>query len=619
MPNEGLEGLFEKLEIFEGLSPEQRHAIAGRFTAMTVRRADVLMRQGEAAQDMFIVVSGRFAVTLDGRKDTISEIGPGQPIGEIAFLAGGTRTATVTALRDSLVLKLTRQDFEQLTAASPSLWRVITVALARRIADLNAARPAPPDPRPRTIAIVRAGATPFPKAFVTALAEALSRPSQKRKQRDRRVQVVDGERARSLLFNGATFDSDSATHAINDLERQSEFVIYVADDELTAWSEKAIRQSDVVLAVGMHAGDAQPNTLERRAAELLPTSARRLVLLHDTRGTITGTSRWLHGRDIAMHHHVALDEPGDLARLSRFLKGTAIGLIACGGGALCTAQIGLFKAFSQAGITFDMMGGTSGGSAYTAAFALGRSAEEIEAATHQMFVENRAMRRLTWPRYSLIDHKHFDAQLQRHYGGFEIEDMWIPYFAISTNLSRNALHRHAAGSLWTAVRASAAIPVVLPPYYTRNGDMLVDGCLLDNVPIRAMHELKSGPNVVMSFAVPDMERFDVSYDELPSRAALLSRVVNPFGRKTLPSAPGLMTVLLRSLMANRQDFKRHLAEEDLLVIPPVPEDMSFLDWPRHAELVEMAYAWAMAELAREGAPLHAWLDSVSMEPTSTAT
>lgn len=612
-PAGGLERLLDALEILGGLDPATRAAIAAEFEPVALKRGDVLVRQGDEADAMFIVVSGRFAVRLQGRATPISEIGPGQPIGEIAFLAGGTRTATVEALRDGLVLRLSRADFERLTSASPALWRIVTVTLARRIAALNAAQPAPPDPRPRTIALIRAGGVPIPRPFVTALADTLSRASQPRKVRGRRVQIVDGARAQALLTAGTSFDSAEATAAFNDLERQSDFVLYVADDELTAWSDKAMRQADIVLEVGTFSADPHVNALERRAVELLPAASRRLVLLHPRRSAITGTRRWLEGRDVTMHHHVALDMPGDLARLSRFLKGTAVGLIACGGGALCTAQVGLYKAFTEAGVAFDMMGGTSGGSAFTAAFALGRAPEDIDLATHDIFITNRAMRRLTWPRYSLIDHTHFDSQLARYFGGYDIEDLWVPYFAVSSNLSRYSLNCHRSGSLWAAVRASGSIPVVLPPYYTEEGDMLVDGCLLDNVPIKAMHELKSGPNVVMSFAVPDLERFDVSYKDLPSRSEMLSRAMYPFGRQALPEAPGLMTVLMRSLMANRQDFKRHLTEDDLLIVPPVPDEMGFLDWHRHAELVDLSYRWARDEMQREGSAVSTWLEGVMVE------
>ena len=70
------------------------------------------------------------------------------------------------------------------------------------------------------------------------------------------------------------------------------------------------------------------------------------------------------------------------------------------------------------------------------------------------------------------------------------------------------------------------MPVLLPPYYTEDGHMLVDGAILDNVPIRVMHELKSGPNVVVSFEVPKLQRFEVDYGALPGRDRAPEGMVN---------------------------------------------------------------------------------------------
>ena len=413
---------------------------------------------------------------------------------------------------------------------------------------------------------------------------------------------------------GATEDivSSAATEALNALESANDTVLYVADTELTAWSEKAIRQADLVLRVGAtqrRTSEPVPESRhERLAAGMLTPQAQRLVLLHEKRRAPEGTRHWLAGRAIAMHHHVALTDRSDVDRLVRFVLGEAVGLVACGGGAFCASHVGLYKAFLEAGIGFDIMGGTSGGSAMAGAFAMGQAPDDIDRATHEIFVTNRALRRYTWPRYSILDHTHFDRLLAEHYAGVDIEDLWIPYFAISTNLSRYSLHRHRTGDLWKAIRASGSIPALLPPYYTDDGQMLVDGCLLDNVPIRIMHEIKRGPNIVVSFAVPQLETFQVDYKALPSRGDLFMRMMQPFGRLPLPDAPSLGSVLLRSLMANRQDFERHLQPADLLLVPPLPGNMSILDWGRHAELMQASYAWAKTELVRHAEAGHAVLE-----------
>ena len=121
-------------------------------------------------------------------------------------------------------------------------------------------------------------------------------------------------------------------------------------------------------------------------------------------------------------------------------------------------------------------------------------AEHLERGTHEIFVRSRSFRRPTWPRYSLLDHKAFDRALAEQYGpDCRIEDCWRPFAAVATNLSTHDLELIRTGPLWQAVRASSAIPGLLPPFYTPEGAMLVDGCLIDNVPLASMHQLKSGP------------------------------------------------------------------------------------------------------------------------------
>jgi NTE family protein len=583
------DGGLPPIDLFADLSGPDKEALGSRFETLPVRRGDALVRQGEEADALYVVLSGRFSVTLHGRRGAVNEVGAGQPVGEIAFLTGGRRTATVTAMRDSLVLRLSRGEFEELASAHPAIWRTLTATLARRLAETTAAVPLPPDPRPRTLCLIRAGGSPVPAEFTRLLVRVFEAHA--------RTLVVSSENAAETL-GGADLASAATTQALNTLESGYDYVLFLADPELTPWTEKAIRHADLLLAAARHHADPTPNALERLAAEFLAPEARRLLLLHERKGRVSGTARWLAERAVAMHHHVALDGPADVERLYRFVSGTARGLVACGGGALCAAHIGVYKALVEGGTEFDIMGGTSAGSAMVAAFALGTAPDEVDRCVHDMFVVNKAMRRYTWPRYSLLDHTNFDAQLRRYFGGTDIEDLWLPFFAVSTNLSRFRLHHHRHGSLWTAVRASGSIPVLLPPVYTSDGEMLVDGCLLDNVPVRAMQEVKSGPNVVVSFMIPELERFAVAYETLPSRAELVRLALNPLRRDLLPPAPGLTAVLMRSLMANRRDFQRHMTGEDLLLVPPLPKSIGFLDWHRHTELYRSAYRWTLEELQR---------------------
>ena len=147
------------------------------------------------------------------------------------------------------MLRLGRADFEALSAKSPSIWRTLTVALARRVAEANLSRPPPPDPRPRTLALIRAGDSALPPVFVERLMRALPGT----------VLLLDAQRARDVLPAGTAIDSTEATRALNALEGRTDYVLYLADPELTPWSEKAIRQADLVLAVAWHAAGERPN------------------------------------------------------------------------------------------------------------------------------------------------------------------------------------------------------------------------------------------------------------------------------------------------------------------------------------------------------------------------
>ncbi len=582
-----------ELSLFQHLDDAGKAEVAARFERLNIERGWALVEEGEPSEAMYVVLSGRFAVTRRDRGHPISEIGAGQPIGEIGFLTGSPRIATVVALRDSIVLKLDRLHLEALADRDPSIWRAISTYLATRLAATTLAPPQPRHSAPRTILITAAGGAALDSGIMQLVTAAFAARAP--------TLVIDSTRHDASGRGDCTLDDAAMTEWFNALEAGHTYVLMIADPTLTAWNRKIIHHADLMLAAGSFDSDPAPNATEELAARFLPASARRLVLVHDTRTVVSGTERWLAPREVVMHHHAALDDAEDFARIVRFIDGTARGLVLAGGGALCVTHVGAYKALLEAGYSFDIMGGTSGGSAMAAAFALRSPPDDVVRGVHEMFVARRAMHRYTLPRYSLLDHTHFDRELRTLYGDTAIEDLWLPFFAVSTNLSRYAPHVHRRGALWRAVRASASIPVMLPPVYTEDGEMLVDGSLVDNVPVAAMHQLKSGPNVVVAFDGGQLQRFDVAYDDLPSRAELVRLAMTPWSRKALPDAPGLASVLMRSLMANRHAFHKHLKTDDLLLVPPIPAGVGFLDWHRHADMLEAGYEWARVRLEDEAA------------------
>jgi NTE family protein len=567
--------------MFDQASLLALEALASESDRRVLRRGETLVREGEPSDRFFVVLSGRFTVHKADSTGSVAEIAQGELVGEVGFFAGLPRTATVFAARDSIVLEIRRNHFEKAAEALPSLREAVTTFLARRFAMQSASSLHKEPTKIRTFTIIPAGGSRISPVFIRHLQKAFDAAT-----RARFVSRLDIQ----AKFAGLPIDDQPILNWLNELEAEAQFIVYVADEEPNEWTQVCIRQADTVLLLANASCSPRLNPSEELALSVHPPSTSRLVLIHDNRSAaVSGTSAWLDERPyVGQHHHVALDDGSDVQRLVRFISGTARGFVAAGGGSLGSAHLGVYKAFVEAGARFDYLGGTSSGAAMMAGFARGSDAERIDRGTHNIFIKSRAFRRPTLPHFALLDHKAFDRALQEEYSDVLIEDLWQPFFALSTNLSSRQPHVHRRGKLWQAVRASGSIPGVLPPFFTTDGDMLVDGAIMSNLPLEQMKELKTGPNVVASFGSNEPQKYHIDYDRIPGASELAVALLNPFGRARLPQVPSILQVIAASMLAHRpQDIA--VGKEDVLVCPPVSSTLSFMDWSRHSELFSDAY------------------------------
>jgi NTE family protein len=358
---------------------------------------------------------------------------------------------------------------------------------------------------------------------------------------------------------------------------------------------------------------AVPSKIEEEARRLFLKGNRSLILWRE-RGAdaIAGTADWLKSRAVEMHHHVALDRPEDIARLARFIAGRALGAVFGGGGALGCGHLGVARAFRGAGVTFDLYGGTSAGAAIALALAAGRSPEEVMERTEEIFVRKRALGRYTLPVFSLLDHTVFDRQLKEHYDGLDIRDLPVNGYAVSTNLTRNTLQVHRSGLVWHAVRSSGAIPGALPPFVDETGDVLADGALLDNLPVRTMRNLKIGPNVLAGFFGEESRRAPLCYGAVPGRVQLVLDLVMRRRRRF----PRLFSVIERSmLVTSRRRFQdTELAGDLLLKLPSLP-GMRILDWHKGRAQEELSYRY-VSELIDAAGGADALIEGAGASPPS---
>jgi NTE family protein len=488
-------------------------------------------------------------------------------------------------MRDSTVLALTRQAYAEVSLAHREITDGILAEVARRLArntralgaisGTMAAKPG------RVVAILPAGDTYLPQIFSERLMAALARYDS-----PRLVGQADMPREIDL-------ESEAFGQWVGTLEASAGRVLLQCSED-AAWNRAITRNADDLLLVAPLGGEAGMNgalsPLEDYALPLFLPANRMLVLWrHREAEAIAGSARWLDGRNVKLHHHLALENEAGFERVARFMAGRANGVVLAGGGALGCAHIGVMQALIENGVPIDFYGGTSAGAAMGGALARGLSAQDTLAQMQEMFIDRKAMRRVTIPVHSFLDPRVFDEQLRMRYGDQDIADLPFNYFAVSTNLSTNRVYVHRRGPLWEAVRASGSLPTILPPFITREGDILVDGGVLDNIPVEIMRAAKAGPNVVVALRADlgSQWRIAATYADVRSPGQLLRDIM--LRHKPKDPFPSLIEIMSRSMVVSSEgSVEGALAHADALLIPPIPEDMQILDWHRGRDVAEAA-------------------------------
>jgi len=374
---------------------------------------------------------------------------------------------------------------------------------------------------------------------------------------------------------------------LSEQESDYRYVVYEADSGLSHWTRRCIRQADRVLLVAQANADPAPGEIEEQMECMNATARAELVLLHPA-GTQrpTSTRNWLSSRCVRTHHHVRMDDAQDLHRLVRRLTGHALGLVLGGGGARSFAHLGVYRALAEAGFQVDLVGGTSMGSLIGAGLAMDMD-EPAMIKLAQLLTSRRTLFDLTLPLVSFFASYKVTNVMHRIFEDIQIEDLWKPFFCVSSNLTRATPMIHRQGPVWESVRASSAVPGIFSPIL-HEGDLLVDGAMLNNLPIDVMHDLSQGGPIVAVNVSPDVDLVqDYRFGPGISGWQVLLNRLNPLEKNL--QVPSIFENILRSMsIADVHRVRSMLGLVDLYICPPV-ERFGILDFQRYAEIIEIGY------------------------------
>ncbi|MEE9414845.1 MAG: cyclic nucleotide-binding and patatin-like phospholipase domain-containing protein [Acidimicrobiales bacterium] len=466
-----VERFISGLPLFAQVSSEARSAIVGRLSAQLVRAGEVVLREGDVGDSLFIVQSGRLRVTVGEPERVIGELGKGEVVGEMALLSDEPRSATVLAVRDSTLLRLESADFTELVADHPGVLRAVSSVIVDRLR--SSITGVPKTQSTADVVAVISAASPGDSS---QLAEHLSSTFESM-----------GEQV-AVLRAGSGVELDR-------VEEECDVVLLICGDHDDPWTLKSVRQADVILLVG----PGGQSTAMKRTEEALGigdgwTGADvQLVFTHTAGSNPRSTRRVLSALEKRRHHHVCIAEVESLARLARALRGRAIVLVLGGGGARGLAHLGVVKAFADKGVGIDGIVATSAGTLVGMGVSLGMDLADIHEGFREYF--SKSVVDWTFPSVSVAAGSRITGELQKLGDGHDLEDTWIDFSCVSTDLTNDELVLHTTGPIWEAVRASISIPGVFPPFL-KDGRVLVDGGLADNVPVASARRRHPGATIV---------------------------------------------------------------------------------------------------------------------------
>lgn len=576
-----------------------------------IRGGETLFRQGDRGASLFFVISGRLQALVtdpDGTSRKIGEIMRGETVGEMSVFTGEPRSATVVAIRDCVVVRLSKAVFERVLDAYPLVSMNVTRLIINRLQQSQ--MPRKPLKKPVNVCLVAL----HDSVGLSAIAEELRRLLARRGTVYlASSQAVDRDRLQPGIAQTPKSDREAygwLSHWLDELESEHEFMLFIGDSRpnpdgtLSEWTQRCLRQSDEILLFADARQSPDLSVLEQQCQTegLLTGAAQTLVLLHPSDTVVPRhTARWLQSRPgLKSHLHLRRDCARDLARLSRILSGTAIGFVLAGGGARGFAHLGVYRALTEYGIPVDFVGGTSIGALIASTISFDEQPDLARQHARDGALYHPTKDYNWLPFISLVRGRRMEHMVKNLVQAFSghtdtgIEDGWLTLFAVSSNYTQARQEVHTRGPIRKYLQASSAIPGVFPPVIDGN-DLLVDGATFNNFPADVMSALGLGKVIGVDLAIEKPYRLTV--DAVPSPRALLGDRFRPKSAKKY-RFPSLVSIMLNATLLNsasrRTETKRHI---DLYFNPDLRR-FGLMNWAAFDAIVAGGYEHACQVLGQ---------------------
>lgn len=556
-------------------------SVAERAEFISVKKGALVLRENEPGDAFYVVASGRleaFSTLTTGGEHVFAHYCNGDYFGETPLLSDESHWANVRTLSDCELLKIPRAEFQTVVNRDPRIAVTFTRRMGHRITQLSRER------RHSKTSTIIALYGILPTAGTTTLARNLAAS----------LKHETGEPVFLLDLSTEPRRPGDMAGLFGRLSHDYDYVIVDLPAERSETVMECLLQADQVLLVAKdedaHLAATRTLLAELRDRAGVEAKARVVVTaVGDLKAPRVEEIERQVGREVGYilrwvpevndGEPVVLAKPMEayslvVRRLARELGHQLVGLALGAGAARGLAHIGVIRVLERAGIAVDMVSGSSMGSLVAAAWAIGKSADEMEQIALQIRSKRAFLKLLdpVFPGSGFIRGLRVQNFLHQIVDGLSFADTLIPLKIVATDLNTLSEVVFESGKLIDAIRASISIPGVFRPV-SNNGHALIDGGITDPVPVNVL--ARAGVSKIIAVnTIPNTAELKAREDHANGHEKHEMREVGP----VLETPTGIINIYMRSMHVMQSLIATQACDHADVVLRPVTTEGAWYDF-----------------------------------------
>lgn len=600
--------------LFKGMTDNDIRRILDRSENKTYKSGEILCKQGDSSESMYIILSGRVQIQMvkqDGQLQNLNVLAQGTHFGELSLLTGSPRMATAIAIMDTTVVEISNTRFKRLIHEIPTFSINLSNTIGTWLKGELSGKPV----RHKLAIVGFIRTTPLTYHLTTQISDWLIANKKRITVFTDRLDYWQTQNQSSVKLHPILLTQDELTNTIKKLgsiqtnkhldnkpiknENPINEPIDEQYDHVIIDISISPNENNNILATVLNQCERIWYLTDKTHVQTLENNCNSLINKQESlaskiqiawirpkhENNLSPCKHKLKTEHIDMHcqydsetQHIRNQ---DLSRIYHDIIGVHIGIALGGGGARSLAHIGVLAALNDNEIYVDRMAGTSGGAIISSFYAAGYSLQSILKIFKQEMSPPKWMRYIPYAtrwhlmslfRFGLLDDR-FRHYLKKH----TFEQLLIPTHLVCADLISGDEIIRSNGNIVDAILESINHPLLGTPIY-RDGLSLVDGGVLNNVPSSVLRNYKCD--------------FVISVD-------VGAKISETFGKNSSRTAQSEMKkvsflgTLNRVLEIRGNGLDKSTVNHGDFLIQPDASKYPFDDFTYEKELYEIGYTAAM--------------------------